>query len=286
MGKNVIIVIMGVFMMIQNYIIYLIEEELSEQTIKKYVCDTMKLLDFLDNKQINKINLLEFKQSLLKKYALTSINSIIAGVNSFLKFLNLSNLKIKPLKIQRKIFLEKEKEITMQDYKKIIKIANKKDYRLSLIIQTITTTGIRISELEYITVSSINNKKAIVSNKGKVRVVLLPDELCKELKKYSFNNGIKKGHIFVTRNGKPLNRSNIWRMMKNLCEQAGVSKEKVFPHNLRHLFAKTYYKIEKDICKLADILGHSSVETTRIYITESGEKHLKQLNKLYKIFTT
>ncbi|MFI3116198.1 MAG: tyrosine-type recombinase/integrase [Clostridia bacterium] len=273
--------------MLTKYKIHLIENEKSPATIEKYIRDVKNLLNFLQKEGVSKIKLLEYKENLIKTYAPASVNSMLASVNSYLDFLELEQLKIKPIKIQKQLFVEKNKEINLNDYQKLIKTAeNKGDFRLSLIIQTICSTGIRVSELLYITFSSVHSTQTVVRNKGKTRTILLPKDLCKLLKKYCFENNIKSGSIFITKNGKPINRSNIWKMMKSLCKTAKINENKVFPHNLRHLFAKTFYKIEKDISKLADILGHSSIETTRIYIISSFDKHVKQINKMNLVFTT
>lgn len=218
-----------------------------------------------------------------------SVNSIIASINNFSEFIKLQDLKLKSLKIQRDISSNQNKEITFEDYKKLIYTAEmEKDFRLSLIIQTICSTGIRVSELKYITVEAILNRKATVNNKVKTRTILLSKELCKILQKYCIKNNIKNGSIFITKNGKPLDLSNICKIMKNLCKDANVTKTKVFPHNLhlRHLFAKSYCKKQKDISKLADILGHRSIETTRIYITQTFNEHIKHINKLNLVLTT
>ena len=185
------------------------------------------------------------------------------------------------LKIQKQIFAEKSKELTKLEYEKLLDAAkSRKNKRLYYLMQTICASGIRVSELKAITVETIAAREAIIKSKGKMRVVILPKDLCKILAKYAKEENIKSGPVFITKSGKPLDRSTIWKMMKHLCESAGVDKEKVFPHNLRHLFARTYYSIQKDIVRLADILGHSSVNTTRIYTMETGDIHRKQIQKL------
>ena len=191
------------------------------------------------------------------------------------------DLKIKSLKIQKQIFSKEDKELTKDEYKRLLAAAkNKKNERLYLLMQTICSTGIRVSELKFITVKAVYLKRAVINLKGKTRIVLIPDKLCHILLKYIKKNNIKDGSVFVTKGGKHLNRSNIWLDMKKLCEDAKVEKDKVFPHNLRHLFARTYYTLEKDIVRLADILGHTSVNTTRIYTMEPGEIHRNQIQHL------
>ena len=214
-------------------------------------------------------------------YAPASVNSAISSLNSFFSYMDWHDIRIKALKIQRQIFSSKDKELTKTEYERLLTAAkNKKNERLYYLMQTICSTGIRISELRYITASAVKTGQAVINCKGKMRIIILPKELCKMLMKYIRENNIKNGSVFVSRNGKPLDRSHIWKMLKALCKIAGVSKDKVFPHNFRHLFARTYYNLQKDIVRLADILGHSSVNTTRIYTIETGEIHRRQMQKL------
>ncbi|MFI3227862.1 MAG: tyrosine-type recombinase/integrase [Clostridia bacterium] len=265
----------------QEYKIYLLENESSENTILKYTRDVKTFLEFLGNDEIDKTKVILFKEHLKSKYLASSVNSMLAAINNFLEFLGMTSLKIKPLKVQKEMFLSPEKELTKEEYERLVKTAeSQNNTRLSLIIQTICSTGIRVSELKFVTVDSISTRRSLVNLKGKTRTIFLPKDLCKLLRKHCVSNSIVKGSVFVTKTGKPLDRSNIWTMMQKLCKKANVNGTKVFPHNLRHLFARTYYKIEKDISKLADILGHSSINTTRIYIMETGSEHIKQLNRM------
>jgi site-specific recombinase XerD len=232
-------------------------------------------------RNINKILVLEYKQMLIEKYSPASVNAKLSSLNSFFNFVDWIDCRVKTLKIQKSLFASKEKELTKNEYEKLLEAARKKgDYRLFMLLQTLCATGIRVSELKFVTVEAVKNGYAKINCKGKMRDVLLPRQLCRLLKNYLKKNDIKSGSIFITRSGKPLDRKNIWTAMKNLCSVAGVSKEKVFPHNLRHLFAKTFYSLYKDIVRLADILGHSSVNTTRIYTMESGEIHRNQIQNL------
>ena len=206
---------------------------------------------------------------------------MLSSLNRFFTYNEWFDCRVKQLKIQKQIFVSEKKELTKAEYNKLLQAALSQDNRrLYMLMQTICSTGIRVSELQYITVEAVNNGQAVIRCKGKMRVVMLTHELCKALKSYLREEKIKSGSVFVSKNGNPLNRSNIWHDMKKLCEAAGVDKNKVFPHNLRHLFARTYYSIEKDIVRLADILGHSNINTTRIYTIETGEIHRKQLQKL------
>ena len=260
---------------------YLLNEEKSAATVEKYIRDVTAFAGCCGEKEITKEVCLEYKRKLTEAYAPKSVNSILSSVNKFFEFAGWFDVKVKLLKIQKQIFLNKDKELTKDEYERLLRAAkNKKNERLYYLMQTICSTGIRVSELRFITVEAVKERQATISCKGKMRVVILPKQLCKMLKGYVKRRGIKEGAVFVTRSGKPLDRSNIWSDMKKLCKSVGVSKEKVFPHNLRHLFARTYYSLQKDIVRLADILGHTSVNTTRIYTMETGEVHREQLQKL------
>ncbi len=260
---------------------HLIEIERSKNTIEKYVRDIKVFFDFMEKRSVNKENVLEYKNHLISNYAPASVNSMLAALNSFLKFFDRQDCCVKTLKIQKQLFIPENKELYFEEYQKLIKTAEERGCRrLSLIAQTICSTGIRVSELQYITVKAVKNGRAIISSKGKYRVVFLPLQLCLLLKKYIKSKKITAGAVFVTRNGNPVDRSHIWQDLKKLCKAAGVNPEKVFPHNLRHLFARTFYSVKKDLSRLADILGHSNISTTRIYTIESGKVHAQQINSL------
>lgn len=259
----------------------LFNEEKSYATIQKYIRDVKALSDWLSNEPITKALLVQYKKHLSEKYAPSSVNAAIASLNHFFDFCGNCELKLKTLKLQRQIFMRSEIELTKAEYQRLLNAAmTRKNERLYLVMQTICASGIRISELKYVTVEAITKGFAEIDSKGKRRTVFLNDKLCKILKRFAKDKKIKSGAVFVTKNGNPLDRSNIWSDMKKLCGDANVSSKKVFPHNLRHLFARTYYSIQKDIVRLADILGHSSINTTRIYTMESGEIHRKQIQKL------
>ena len=259
----------------------MIEEEKAAATVEKYIRDINVFADWLGEKELDKETVLIYKENLTQNYAPASVNSVLSSLNSFFTFNEWYNLRVKNLKIQKQLFANKDNELTKEEYERLLTAAKSKgNEQLYFLMQTICSTGIRVSELCYITVESLKAQKAQINLKGKMRVVILPKELCKMLLKYSKEQNITSGSVFVSRNGKPLDRSNIWKMMKALCESAGVARAKVFPHNLRHLFARTFYSIQKDIVRLADILGHSSVNTTRIYPMETGETHRRQIQKL------
>ena len=265
---------------INEYESNLVNEEKSQITIEKYMRDIRTFADWLGYKEFDKTDVLAYKSELQKRYAPTSVNTVISSLNSFFVYHEWYDMKVRTLKIQRQMFAEEERELTKSEYERLLIVAEKKNKRLYLLMQTICSTGIRISELNFITLEAIQKGKADIQAKGKRRTVFFPKQLCHVLKEYAKKQGIKKGAIFVTKGGLPMNRSNIWAAMKKLCKEANVSEEKVFPHNLRHLFARTYYSQQKDIVRLADILGHSSVNTTRIYTMESGNIHRKQIQKL------
>jgi len=267
--------------LIENFKHYLIEEEKSSATLEKYMRDVNAFFLWLAGCELDKMAVLRYKEYLILNYAPVSVNSVLSSLNSFFEYNEWHGLKIKMLKIQKQIFAERSKELTKAEYERLLIAAKKKkNERLYYLMQTICSTGIRVSELSAITIEAVKNRKANINCKGKMRVVILPKDLCRMLTEYAKEQKITRGPVFVTKTGKPLDRSTIWKMMKALCESAGVDREKVFPHNLRHLFARTYYSIQKDIVRLADILGHSSVNTTRIYTMETGEIHRRQIQKL------
>ena len=257
-------------------------EEKSAQTIEKYVRDVRAFMRFAAGTEVSKETAIAFKQHLLDAdYAVRSVNSMLASINSLFDWLGWSDCRVKALKTQKQIFCSEEKELTKAEYLRLVQTAQQKgNERLNLILQTICGTGIRVSELPFVTVEAAQAGEAVVSCKGKTRSVFLVKELQKKLLRYAAKQGIVSGSIFVTRTGKPISRTNIWREMKGLCEQANVDSRKVFPHNLRHLFARVFYGIEKDIAKLADILGHSSINTTRIYIISTGTEHRKRMESM------
>lgn len=267
--------------MIQQYAVHLQEQERAGATIQKYLHDLTALRDFLDGGELTKAALIEWKKRLIEAHAPASVNSMLAAVNGFLSYMGWRELTVKLLKIQKSPFTDERRELTREEYARLVRAAEREgNQRLSLIIQTICATGIRVSELKFITAEAVKTGRAEIFNKGKRRPVFLPEKLRRALKKYLQAQKITAGAVFVTRNGKPVDRSNIWRDMKRLCESAGVEPGKVFPHNLRHLFARTYYALEKDIVRLADILGHSSIDTTRVYTMESGYTHRRQLERM------
>lgn len=260
---------------------HLILEERSAATVEKYLRDAAAFIQYISGSDITKKVVIAYKQHLLKRYAVGSVNSMLASVNSLFAFLGWHDLKVKSVKRQQAIYCPEEKELTKAEYTRLCQAAERKqNRRLYLILQTICGTGIRVSELQYITVEAVKAGEATVTCKAKTRTVFIVKELRKKLLRYAAEHSIETGMIFVTRTGRAISRTNIWREMKALCSAAHVDPQKVFPHNLRHLFARVFYGIEKDIAKLADVLGHSSIDTTRIYIVSTGTEHRRRMETM------
>ena len=260
---------------------HLILEERSEITVEKYIRDVKAFAKYTQNSAITKETVIAYKKYLRENYAVRSVNSMLASINSLFMFLGWHDLRVKSLKLQQQVFCPEEKELTKAEYARLCRTAERKhNERLNLILQTICGTGIRVSELQFITVDAVKQGEAVVNCKAKTRSVFIVKELKQKLLRYAAEQGIKNGMIFVTLTGKPISRTNIWREMKALCIEANVNPQKVFPHNLRHLFARVFYGIEKDIAKLADILGHSSINTTRIYIISTGTEHRQRMENM------
>lgn len=267
--------------MIAEFEEHLILEERSVATIQKYIRDVKAFTAYAQNSAITKETVIAYKKYLQENYAVRSVNSMLASINSFFSLFGWNDLKVKSLKLQQQVFCPEEKELTKEEYTRLCRTAERRhNERLCLILQTICGTGIRVSELQYITVEAVKHGEAVVNCKAKTRSVFIVKELRQKLLRYAAEQNIKSGMIFVTRTGKPISRTNIWREMKALCLEANVNPQKVFPHNLRHLFARVFYGIEKDIAKLADILGHSSINTTRIYIISTGTEHRQRMENM------
>ena len=267
--------------MIAGFREHLFLEERSVATIQKYIRDVKAFMAYAQNSAITKETVIAYKKYLQENYAVRSVNSMLASINSFFSLFGWNDLKVKSLKLQQQVFCPEEKELAKEEYTRLCRAAVRKhNERLNLILQTICGTGIRVSELQYITVEAVKHGETVVNCKTKTRSVFIVKELRQKLLRYAAEQNIKSGMIFVTRTGKPISRTNIWREMKALCVEANVNPQKVFPHNLRHLFARVFYGIEKDIAKLADILGHSSINTTRIYIISTGTEHRQRMENM------
>ena len=255
-------------------------KEKSKATIEKYERDVKKFINFADGK-INKDSVLKYKEHLKKEYKIKSANSMIASLNSFFIFIKKHKLKAKYFILQKETFRHEDKELLRSDYEILIEEAKKRENKeISFILQTICSTGIRISELSFITVESVKKAEAVINLKGKVRRIFILPKLCKKLLEYANEKNVLSGSIFVTKRGLPISRVSVWKKLKRLAKSAKVKESKVFPHNLRRLFAKCFYENEKDVIKLADLLGHSNVNTTRIYLQSAGKEHRKMLEGL------
>ena len=267
---------------IQAYTRHLQLEERSPTTVEKYLRDVRAFALWLNGRTISKELTSEWKTHLVaQNYAPTTINAMLSALNGLFAFLNWGECRVKFLKIQRRLFRDAARELTKPEYERLLTAARSLGReRLALLAETICATGIRVSEVRYITLEAAAAGKAEIALKGKIRVILLPGKLCRKLQKYARQQKIVSGAIFRTGSGRELGRRQIWAELKGLCRHAGVAPEKVFPHNLRHLFATVFYRACRDIVKLADLLGHSSVETTRIYLLTSGVEHEKQLERL------
>ena len=261
------------------------EDERSPGTIENYVRHVRAFAAWMGGNPATKETAAAWKEHLLsRKYSPGTINGMLVSLNRFFDFLGWQECKVKPLRIQRRLFREDSKELTREEYQRLLAAARALGReRLELLMETICATGIRVSEVKYITVEAAQAGRAEISLKGKLRTILLPGKLCRKLKKYARQQKTASGEIFLTRSGKSLSRRQIWAEMKRLCKAAGVAPSKVFPHNLRHLFARTFYRVCRDVVKLADVLGHSSIETTRIYLISTGAEHANILRKMHLV---
>ena len=267
---------------IREFSRYLREEERETATIDKYSRDVKDFFIWLKDREISRERIAEWKQHLRRVGRKpVTINGKLSALNKFLSFLGRNDCRTKYLKIQRRLFRSTEKQLSKQEYIQLLETAHSLGReRLALLMETICATGIRVSEVKYITAEAIRAGRTEIALKGKIRTILLPGKLCRKLQKYAKKQKITSGEIFLTRSGKGISRRQIWAEMKALCKQARVAPSKVFPHNLRHLFARTFYRVSRDVAKLADVLGHSSIETTRIYLISTGAEHVRQLERL------
>ena len=261
----------------------LVRAERTPATIEKYLRSVRAFFLYLDGQPVTKDAVVAWKEHLqsVGGYSPSTVNASLAAINNLFTFLGWTDCRAHYLKVQRRLFRDAGQELGREDYERLITAARESGReRIALVMETICTTGIRVSEVRYITVEAARSGQADIALKGKVRTILLPGKLCRKLLKYAKQQKTASGEIFLTRNGTPLSRRQIWAEMKGLCKTAGVAASKVFPHNLRHLFAAAFYRASRDIVKLADVLGHSSLETTRIYLLTSGAEHQRQLDRL------
>lgn len=261
---------------------YLRHDEREESTIEAYLRSLTRFAEWADGRAVTKELAMEWKAALSEAgYRPISVNAMLAAVNKFFTCMGREDCKVKYLKLQRQMFRKSEKDLSKEEYQRLVQAAHEKgDLRMELILETICATGIRVGELKYITVEAVRAGVAEIALKGKIRTILLPHRLCRKLQKYAKQQKIASGKIFLTQDGLPVSRQSIWTRMKALCEAAGVERSKVFPHNLRSLFARSFYGSCHDVVRLADVLGHSSIETTRIYLMSTGKEYLRQLDKL------
>ena len=264
---------------------YLRHDEREESTIEAYLRSLTRFAEWADGRTITKELAMEWKAALAESgYRPISVNAMLAAVNKFFTCMGREDCKVKYLKLQRQMFRKSEKDLSKEEYQRLVQAAHEKgDLRMELILETICATGIRVGELKYITVEAVRAGVAEIALKGKIRTILLPHRLCRKLQKYAKQQKIASGKIFLTQDGLPVSRQSIWTRMKALCEAAGVERSKVFPHNLRSLFARSFYGSCHDVVRLADVLGHSSIETTRIYLMSTGKEYLRQLDKLWLV---
>ncbi|WP_125143257.1 tyrosine-type recombinase/integrase [Clostridium transplantifaecale] len=267
---------------IKRYERKLYEEEKSKLTIEKYIRDIMHFYRFLpQGKRVNKEQSIAYKQYLKEHYRVSSANSMLVALNRFFEYMGWNDFKVQQFKIQKTFFCRNDSFMSKKEYERLIESAQRKgDLQLNLIMQTICSTGIRISELSAIDVKAVAAGYAYVDNKGKSRVIFLPKALVRVLKTYLSKTGITSGPVFISSKGNAVDRSVVWRRMKRLCQDTGIDAKKVFPHNLRHLFALTFYRLKKDLLRLAEVLGHASIETTRIYTATTGEEHKRIISQL------
>lgn len=259
----------------------LFEQERAKKTIERYQHQLRAFAQWTEGRTVTKELTVRYKQWLMERYSPASVNVTLAALNGFFKFMGWQECRVRPVRVQRRHYAEPSRELSREEYYRLLKIARQKgNMRLFHLLETICSTGIRVSELRFITVQAVKRGRADICNKGKYRTILLPRKLCEKLQEYCRERGIWQGSVFVTRSGRPIDRTNVWAMMKALCTQAHVDAKKVFPHNLRNLFARCFYQKQRDLEHLATLLGHSSINTTRIYTRTSGEEHLRQIERL------
>lgn len=259
----------------------LFEQERAKKTIERYQHQLRTFAQWTEGRTVTKELTVRYKQWLMERYSPASVNVTLAALNGFFKFMGWQECRVRPVRVQRRHYAEPSRELSREEYYRLLKIARQKgNMRLFHLLETICSTGIRVSELRFITVQAVKRGRADICNKGKYRTILLPRKLCEKLQEYCRERGIWQGSVFVTRSGRPIDRTNVWAMMKALCTQAHVDAKKVFPHNLRNLFARCFYQKQRDLEHLATLLGHSSINTTRIYTRTSGEEHLRQIERL------
>ena len=257
------------------------EEERSPATLEKYLREVRQFAAFLGGREVTRELAAAWREELSARQSPATVNGKLTALDRLLAFLGWEDCRVKHLRVQRQLFRDSARELSREEYARLVETARRLGRgRLSLLMETICATGIRVSEVRYITAEAVREGRTEIALKGKIRTILLPGKLCRKLEKYARQKKITSGELFLTRSGRPMSRKQIWAEMKGVCRAAGVAPSKVFPHNLRHLFARCFYRVSRDVAKLADVLGHSSIETTRIYLLTSGAEHQRQLDRL------
>ena len=257
------------------------EEERSPATLEKYLREVRQFAAFLGGREVTRELAAAWREELSARQSPATVNGKLTALDRLLAFLGWEDCRVKHLRVQRQLFRDSARELSREEYARLVEMARRLGRgRLSLLMETICATGIRVSEVRYITAEAVREGRTEIALKGKIRTILLPGKLCRKLEKYARQKKITSGELFLTRSGRPMSRKQIWAEMKGVCRAAGVAPSKVFPHNLRHLFARCFYRVSRDVAKLADVLGHSSIETTRIYLISTGAEHARTLDQL------
>lgn len=257
------------------------EEERSPATLEKYLREVRQFAAFLGGRVVTRELAAAWREELSARQSPATVNGKLTALDRLLAFLGWEDCRVKHLRVQRQLFRDSARELSREEYARLVETARRLGRgRLSLLMETICATGIRVSEVRYITAEAVREGRTEIALKGKIRTILLPGKLCRKLEKYARQKKITSGELFLTRSGRPMSRKQIWAEMKGVCRAAGVAPSKVFPHNLRHLFARCFYRVSRDVAKLADVLGHSSIETTRIYLISTGAEHARTLDQL------
>lgn len=257
------------------------EEERSPATLEKYLREVRQFAAFLGGREVTRELAAAWREELSARQSPATVNGKLTALDRLLAFLGWEDCRVKHLRVQRQLFRDSARELSREEYARLVETARRLGLgRLSLLMETICATGIRVSEVRYITAEAVREGRTEIALKGKIRTILLPGKLCRKLEKYARQKKITSGELFLTRSGRPMSRKQIWAEMKGVCRAAGVAPSKVFPHNLRHLFARCFYRVSRDVAKLADVLGHSSIETTRIYLISTGAEHARTLDQL------
>ena len=257
------------------------EEERSPATLEKYLREVRQFAAFLGGREVTRELAAAWREELSARQSPATVNGKLTALDRLLAFLGWEDCRVKHLRVQRQLFRDSARELSREEYARLVETARRLGRgRLSLLMETICATGIRVSEVRYITAEAVREGRTEIALKGKIRTILLPGKLCRKLEKYARQKKITSGELFLTRSGRPMSRKQIWAEMKGVCRAAGVAPSKVFPHNLRHLFARCFYRVSRDVAKLADVLGHSSIETTRIYLISTGVEHARELERL------